>query len=103
MRQTENVSLTESCKYLKRCLTGTRPACPRWMYPGFELCWSVLDGLRVGLPCEPTGYLRAFYGPDWASPPPAGEWNYRTGHPNVIENGHWPEHSRHEVFQSFEV
>ncbi|XP_043227948.1 fukutin-like [Amphibalanus amphitrite] len=75
----------------------------KWSYPDFELCWALLDGLRVGVPCEPSVYLRTFYGPDWASPPPEGPWNYRTGHPNVVENGRWPESMRAEVFQTFEV
>ena len=57
----------------------------------------------MGVPCEPTPYLRAFYGPDWSSPPPEGQWNYRTGHPNVVENGRWPEELRAQVFQTFEV
>ncbi|KAF0300220.1 Fukutin [Amphibalanus amphitrite] len=71
----------------------------KWPYPDFELCWALLDGLRVGVPCEPSVYLRTFYGPDWASPPPEGPWNYRTGHPNVVENGRWPESMRAEVCQ----
>ncbi|KAF0293837.1 Fukutin [Amphibalanus amphitrite] len=74
----------------------------RWPYPDFELCWSLLDGLRIGIPCEPNHYLRIAYGPDWASPPQK-KWDYRTGRFNVVRNGYWPEEMRNEVFQTFEV
>ncbi|XP_043211490.1 fukutin-like [Amphibalanus amphitrite] len=74
----------------------------KWPYPDFELCWSLLDGLRIGIPCEPNHYLRIAYGPDWASPPQK-KWDYRTGRFNVVRNGYWPEEMRDEVFQTFEV
>ena len=70
------------------------------MYPKIELCWSTLEGLVVGVPCDPQRYLETSYGSNW-SMPLQKEWNYRTDGANTFDSGYWPEEVRHEVVRLF--
>ena len=70
------------------------------MYPGIDLCWGTLEGLVVGLPCDPRRYLEASYGPNWTLPLQK-EWNYRTDGANTVDHGYWPEEMRKQVVQLF--
>ena len=65
------------------------------------LCWSTLQGLVVGVPCDLRGYLETSYGPNWTLPLDK-EWDYRVDGANTVDDGVWPEEKRQEVVQMFD-
>ncbi|XP_052775283.1 ribitol-5-phosphate transferase FKTN-like [Mya arenaria] len=71
----------------------------KYLFPTFNLCWTVFLDLKVRVPCPPQPYIEANYGQNWLEPVTHWEWNKSP--PNVRENGVWPKEEWDEVIQVF--
>lgn len=71
----------------------------RYVFPKFELCWTLFQDLKVRVPCDTESYIRSNYGPDWFHP--VTSWDWKTSPHNVHPNGIWKSEELQEVIKIF--
>ena len=61
----------------------------KYLFPPVSVCWAVLMGLHVPVPCGVERHVIANYGSDWRTP--ITTWDWKASPPNVRPNGRWGE------------
>ena len=72
----------------------------RYVFPKFELCWTLFLDVRVRVPCPTQPYIEANYGKKWEVP--VTSWDWKSSAFNVRPNGAWPKAEWKEVIQVYE-
>ncbi|KAL5021991.1 hypothetical protein ScPMuIL_001146 [Solemya velum] len=71
----------------------------KYYFPRFSLCWAVLLGLQVRVPCQTQSYIEANYGQTWFTP--LRHWDWKSSPPNVQVNGIWTADEWNTVIQVY--
>ncbi|KAF6201760.1 hypothetical protein GE061_004155 [Apolygus lucorum] len=71
----------------------------KYVFPQFDLCWTIFLGLKLRIPCETEKYVKANYGPNWFIP--VVYWDWKTSPYNVHQNGDWPLDKRKSVIRVY--
>lgn len=74
--------------------------CFRYVFPKFDLCWTLLLDIRVRVPCPTQPYIQANYGKQWDVP--VKSWDWKSSAFNVRPNGVWAKSEWKEVIQVYE-
>lgn len=72
----------------------------KYVFPKFDLCWTLLLDIRVRVPCPTQPYIQANYGKQWDVP--VKSWDWKSSAFNVRPNGVWPKSEWKEVIQLYE-
>nr|XP_022313704.1 fukutin-like isoform X1 [Crassostrea virginica] len=72
----------------------------KYVFPKFELCWTLFLDVRVRVPCPTQPYIEANYGKKWEVP--VTSWDWKSSAFNVRPNGAWPKAEWKEVIQVYE-
>ncbi|XP_061192581.1 ribitol-5-phosphate transferase FKTN-like [Saccostrea echinata] len=71
----------------------------KYVFPKFDLCWTLLLDIRVRVPCPTQPYIEANYGKQWDIP--VKSWDWKSNAFNVRPNGVWPKSEWKEVIQVY--
>ncbi|XP_014239779.1 fukutin-like isoform X1 [Cimex lectularius] len=71
----------------------------KYLFPRFELCWTLFLTIKVRVPCDTESYIRANYGPNWFFPQVT--WDWKSSPYNVKENGYWPKEKLPFVIKTY--